>query len=365
LIFGIHHSTLNNPGGAEFVTITMINALKEHGHKVVVLTDEKINQSKVMSLFGKSVSVDRQIILPNPFSPYARDFGAIYNNALRSLFLRFKCDILIDTCSNSLFPWVDVAYIHFPCTPPILSLRDNLYLPYYLLVKKANKKTQLGQKLVFVNSRYIARILMKKLSIKAHVLFPPVPTIPNSLKSMMLSHRTNTVVTISRISAEKNLEIIPKIAKLADKDICFTMIGGCQSENTLRSILKLAKELGVSKRVNILTNLTRNKLKNILLTSKVYLHTMKNEHFGISIIEGMSAGCIPIVHDSGGPREFVPRDLRYKNLEEAKVKIEKAISKWSVEYAEKMSNIARAYNEENFSKKFMNILYSYINKMQA
>lgn len=363
MIFGIYHSTLNSPGGAEFVTLTMINALKKEGHTVVVLTDEKIDQSKVMSLFGRKVSVDRQIILPNFFSPYSWDLGAIYNNVLRSLFLRFECDTLIDTCSNSLFPWVDVAYIHFPCSPPILSMRDNLYLPYYSLVRKANKKTQSNQKLVFVNSKYIAKVLMNRLGIKAHVLFPPVPTIPNSLESMMCSHRTNTVVTISRISAEKNLEIIPKIAKLTEKNICFVIIGGCKSRETLRSILRLAKNLGVSNRVNILTDLTRNELKNILLTSKVYLHTMKKEHFGISIIEGMSAGCIPIVHDGGGPREFVPKNLRYKNVEEAKVKIETAMSTWSVEYAEKMSHKARAYDEENFSKKFIKMLYSSISRM--
>jgi glycosyltransferase involved in cell wall biosynthesis len=34
-------------------------------------------------------------------------------------------------------------------------------------------------------------------------------------------------------------------------------------------------------------------------------HPQKQEHFGISIIEAMSAGAVPIVYDGGGPREFV------------------------------------------------------------
>ena len=32
------------------------------------------------------------------------------------------------------------------------------------------------------------------------------------------------------------------------------------------------------------------------------LHTMRNEHFGIGVVELMAAGVVPIAHDSGGPR---------------------------------------------------------------
>jgi glycosyltransferase involved in cell wall biosynthesis len=39
--------------------------------------------------------------------------------------------------------------------------------------------------------------------------------------------------------------------------------------------------------------------------ARAYVHLMQGEHFGITIVEAMSAGCVPIVHDSGGPREIV------------------------------------------------------------
>jgi glycosyltransferase involved in cell wall biosynthesis len=32
---------------------------------------------------------------------------------------------------------------------------------------------------------------------------------------------------------------------------------------------------------------------------------MENEHFGIAVAEMLRAGCIPFVHDSGGPVEIV------------------------------------------------------------
>ena len=63
--------------------------------------------------------------------------------------------------------------------------------------------------------------------------------------------------------------------------------------------------------------------------SKVYLHTYVNEAFGISIVEAIAAGCVLIVHNSGGPREFVTEHLRYETTQEAVKAIEKAVDQWS------------------------------------
>ncbi len=115
----------------------------------------------------------------------------------------------------------------------------------------------------------------------------------------------------------------------------------------------------MSEKVKILTNVRRDRLRGILLNSKVYLHPMINEHFGVSIVEAMSSGCIPVVHDSGGPREFVPQDLRYKSIEEAAEKVEKAIDKWSPKEASRVSKIADRFSEKNFSKRFIDVFNSY------
>src|SRR5207244_11868431 len=47
------------------------------------------------------------------------------------------------------------------------------------------------------------------------------------------------------------------------------------------------------------------KVKDILGKAKVYVHSALNEHFGITIVEAMAAGCVPVVHISGGARELV------------------------------------------------------------
>lgn len=44
---------------------------------------------------------------------------------------------------------------------------------------------------------------------------------------------------------------------------------------------------------------------DLLRSAAVFLHTRRGEHYGIAIAEAISAGCVPVVHDSGGARDLV------------------------------------------------------------
>jgi glycosyltransferase involved in cell wall biosynthesis len=51
--------------------------------------------------------------------------------------------------------------------------------------------------------------------------------------------------------------------------------------------------------------------------SKLYLHPLAGEPFGIAVAEAMAAGLIPVVPHVGGNSEFVPERYHYGTLEEA------------------------------------------------
>ena len=64
----------------------------------------------------------------------------------------------------------------------------------------------------------------------------------------------------------------------------------------------LAKHLSLEGNVEFKINVPYSELINDLQTGTIGLHTMWNEHFGISVVENMAAGLIMIAHNSGGPR---------------------------------------------------------------
>jgi glycosyltransferase involved in cell wall biosynthesis len=68
----------------------------------------------------------------------------------------------------------------------------------------------------------------------------------------------------------------------------------------------------------ILTGLTREQLTQEVAQHRYGIHTMEEEHFGIAVAEILRGGCVPFVHDSGGPVEIVggQRELRFRTAEE-------------------------------------------------
>ena len=82
------------------------------------------------------------------------------------------------------------------------------------------------------------------------------------------------------------------------------MIGGvrgAEDERLLADLKQMAKDLNVADSVVFMASRPRDEILKVFARAKVGLHTMKQEHFGIAIVEMMSAGLVTIAHSSGGP----------------------------------------------------------------
>lgn len=87
-------------------------------------------------------------------------------------------------------------------------------------------------------------------------------------------------------------------------DVLLVLIGSTRNKEDDRlqkALAREAAELGVYDSVRFEVNQPYGVLVRYMAESLIGLHSMWNEHFGISIVEMMAAGLIVIAHNSGGP----------------------------------------------------------------
>lgn len=368
---GVFHPALHMSGGAELVALVVANALARSDYETELYVSQKINQEHVKRMLGEELASSVEVIV-KPSSVQRGGSFDFFPITFDSYIFKRKCDILVDTYSNCILPWADVCYIHFPFLnrydyqtnfPYLKSrhIRHLISLPYAIYAKKLQNY---DNKLIIANSIFTAEAIKEFLNVDVKVLYPPVQSSLFNKPEDNLSEdsKENLVVTVSRFAPDKGLERIPYIAKLTRDNAKFVLIGLLHDPNFYQSIVTNIARLNLSNKVKPLPDAPKTELENTLKKAKVYLHTTEREHFGISIVEAMAKGCIPIVPNSGGMREFVPVEYRYENLQDAAQKIENALHEWTPNEARKMVKIAEQFSESNFSRDFIQLFSSYLEK---
>ena len=145
------------------------------------------------------------------------------------------------------------------------------------------------------------------------VISPPTFDTCNTYNT---SYWSKKVLSLGSFSPNKGqLEQIRMAAKLPS--FKFGIVGTIKSRGHYAACQRLIHDSQLSN-VNLYPDLSRQEVSERLREASIFLHTMVNEPFGISTVEAIAQGCIPVVHDSGGQREIVPiRELRFSNVREA------------------------------------------------
>ncbi len=314
---GIFHLSLNPCGGAESLALTLIDALHECGHRVELITIEKTDWDKIKTILGVDLSsVDRTVVIP-PWrtlpTMYSTFVYWLLRDAIFMPLMKGRYDLTITTMQTLPVIFSDVLYIHFPdFTSTYLDKHYRKYsegvgraysLPFRLFSSLAIQAFMRmpHRPLLVTNSQYSRDQIRHDLNSDAVVVHPGIDT-------RRYAHRRNVdredlVVTVSRIEEKKNLDILPRLARFFTKKTKFVLLGTTDrtSEGYVSHIISEAKNLGTQDRFLILRNASEAQKVELFSKAKLYLHTMRSEHFGMSIVEGMSAGLVPVVHKSGGP----------------------------------------------------------------
>ena len=362
------HPRLSIRGGAEQVAIHSIRTALNQGHEVYLLT-EKFDVEAFEDFFGcQGLFRDVETlayptfhpIIPKRFLMYQR---MIYYQAQHRRILsanqELDLGLVLSTQDVGYVPSTKAPIVHYCYFPEFFHLQfDPSFKPWRLYYWPASlfyrqKVGQIG-KLLSV-SEYTKRYVRQLWSRDSTILYPPCPVDEYSLSN---SFKENVVITIGRLVPEKRHHIFLEIARRLP-GLNFTIIGSV-AEGKESYYERLVGNAPKNARI-LLSPLMG--LKSILERAKVYVHCAENEHFGIAIVEAMASGCVPVVHDSGGPREIVTDQVgyRWKNLSEAVDKIARLVSDEMLrrEMSAAASARAQLYSSAAFESGLAKILVDY------
>ena len=231
---------------------------------------------------------------------------------------------------------------------------------HYYIKKQLKNQLKLLQKLtvqLIANSNYTKKTINDLFKKDSEIIFPPV-----KIKEINIKNSTKSgIITIARYSPEKNLEFNLKVIKKFN--VSYKIFGNTKFLTQINYYNYLQKITKNEKQIELFCNSERNVIESSLNSSKVYFQSSK-ETFGISVIEGIMTGCIPIVPDNTANKETVPIDeLRYRENDknDARNKIEAALQGDFDKYLIELQEHVKKFSEENFQKNIISYLVKFEN----
>ncbi|KAL3837760.1 hypothetical protein ACJIZ3_022351 [Penstemon smallii] len=160
--------------------------------------------------------------------------------------------------------------------------------------------------LAMVNSSWTHSHIQKLWGISARIfrVYPPCDT--SGLQMLPLERSTTPIkiISVAQFRPEKahplQLEAFAVVLKNLDADLPrpkLQFVGSCRNEadeKRLQHLKDRAIELKVDNDVEFHKNVTYSELVSLLGGAAAGIHSMIDEHFGISVVEYMASGAIPI-----------------------------------------------------------------------
>ncbi len=169
------------------------------------------------------------------------------------------------------------------------------------------------------NSEFTARWVRRLWGRHSEVLYPPVRLLtPGSVTKKPLILNIGRFFDPRRGHSKKQLEMVRAFRQLHDSGQAggwwLHFVGGCSPEDRDYAMAVKREALGLPVRVHL--SAPGAVLKDLLARSSLFWHAGglgedpethpdRFEHFGISVVEAMSAGLVPVVFGAAGPAEVV------------------------------------------------------------
>lgn len=179
-----------------------------------------------------------------------------------------------------------------------------------------NKMKLIRIRKIICNSQFTKKVIDKEYGVDSMVIYPPIDV--SHIKSKRKENLILFVGRFSQLKQNKNQDVLVKtFKKMCDKslkDWKLVLAGGVEVGVT--DYLKNLEKLSEGYPVEIIKSPDFSVLKDLYGKAKIFWSASgygedeeknpeKVEHFGITVVEAMATGAIPLVFDAGGHKEII------------------------------------------------------------
>jgi len=251
------------------------------------------------------------------------------------------------------------------------------FIPLFLVTYPVKLKFLESYHEVISISRYSQHWIKKLWGKESTLLFPPVDT-----ENFYNKAKEKIILSVGRFFPEhhnkKQLELaevfIDLYKKYPDemKGYELVLAGGLESRKTHIDYVDKIAALSKGYPIKILTNISWKDLLETFAKAEIFWHASgfgedenkhpeKFEHFGITTVEAMAAGCVPIVINKGGQKEIIKEaenGFIFEDFDELKEK-----TLWAIKNPEKLTSLretakkdANLFSNDVFEKNLLEII---------
>jgi glycosyltransferase involved in cell wall biosynthesis len=210
-----------------------------------------------------------------------------------------------------------------------------------------------------LSNSYFTKELVKRIyGVESTVLYPPVPI--HKYDDPIDGKKRKRHVLLTRPEATTGVSLLPIISRGLPKDIKLVIIGNIDRAGMVA--LRNLKSKGAN--FEYLGFVSEESKIEIFRKCSIYINLAINETFGISVVEALASGCIPVAHRSGAVPEYLPEEFCFSDDKEIPEKIVAYID--SPNYLrEKLKRIALKFDESVFRKNFMLSFHRLENSLES
>jgi glycosyltransferase involved in cell wall biosynthesis len=338
--------------GSEEVLLKILEALIERNHDIILLGElpsgsifDNISRSSIKQIPYDSEVDDK----PQRFQAHRRLL--FRHSKLKGKLRRVVGEVDLEICARDTMLFIGagkkcIAYVHFPenmvrLQNPYLKHRWVWKLLYWPITFQRDRQVK-NIDLLMCNSYYTQGAIVDYWGRNAEVVYPPV-----DIADFKPLQKELLIVSVGCFAILKHYEMILDIARQMP-DAKFVIVGRKCSDDPYYDKIAAAK----TDNVVLCANVARADVSALLGKAKIYLHSGINETFGISVVEAMAAGCIPVVYNNGGPKETVGScGFLYNTVEDGVKALKEALQ--SKINPDDIAERAKLFNSDNFKKNFI------------